>query len=85
DFLDESFESSVPRETCLRDDVDVRGSDELYSEPDMDPKVQLEIDECIAYVDALRAGGIDARVVVETIAQEEVETSARGTVEVRDD
>ncbi|GJZ50137.1 hypothetical protein Tco_0604327 [Tanacetum coccineum] len=33
-----SFESSVPRETCLRDDVDVRGSDELYSEPDMDPK-----------------------------------------------
>ncbi|GJW90853.1 hypothetical protein Tco_0168406 [Tanacetum coccineum] len=44
-----------------------------------------EIDECIAYEDALRAGWIDARVVVETFAREEVETSARGTVEVRDD
>ncbi|GKC59344.1 hypothetical protein Tco_1086942, partial [Tanacetum coccineum] len=54
DFLDESFESSVPRETSLRDDVDVRGSDELYSESDINPKG-------------------------------EVETSARGTVEVRDD
>ncbi|GKE80777.1 hypothetical protein Tco_1550777 [Tanacetum coccineum] len=45
----------------------------------------VEIDECIAYSDALRAEGIDARVVVETIAQEEIETSARGTVMVSDD
>ncbi|GJY86524.1 hypothetical protein Tco_0500550, partial [Tanacetum coccineum] len=45
----------------------------------------VEIDECIAYADALRVGGIDARVVVETVAREEVETSARGTVKVRDD
>ncbi|GJZ69534.1 putative ribonuclease H-like domain-containing protein [Tanacetum coccineum] len=36
-------------------------------------------------MDALRARGIDVRVVVETIAREEVEASARGTVEVRDD
>nr|GEU56901.1 putative reverse transcriptase domain-containing protein [Tanacetum cinerariifolium] len=50
-----------------------------------DSMTNLEIDECISYVDALRAGGIDARVVVETVAQEEVETSARGTIEVRDD
>ncbi|GKD79466.1 hypothetical protein Tco_1342087 [Tanacetum coccineum] len=85
DFLDESFESSIPRVTSLRDDVDVRGNDKLYSEPDIDPAVQAEIDECIAYADALRAGGIDARVVVETIAREEVETSARGMIEVRDD
>ncbi|GKA02619.1 putative reverse transcriptase domain-containing protein [Tanacetum coccineum] len=40
-----------------------------------------KIDECIAYVDALRAKGIDARVVVETDARKEVESSARGMVE----
>nr|GFB89525.1 hypothetical protein [Tanacetum cinerariifolium] len=55
------------------------------SEPDNDPEVQAKINECIAYVDALRAGEIDDRVVVETFAREEVKTSARGTVEVRDD
>nr|GFB32191.1 hypothetical protein [Tanacetum cinerariifolium] len=82
---DESFESSVPRETGLRVNVDVEGSDEPYSEPDIDPNVQAEIDECIAYVDALRARGIDARVMVETVAQEEVEMSVRGMVEVIDD
>ncbi|GKB93548.1 hypothetical protein Tco_0979685, partial [Tanacetum coccineum] len=63
---DESSESSIPRETGSRVDVDARDSDEPYLEPDIDPEVQTEIDECIAYVDALRAGGIDARVVVET-------------------
>ncbi|GKB39042.1 hypothetical protein Tco_0883984, partial [Tanacetum coccineum] len=84
DCSDESSESSI-RETSLRDDVDVRGSDEPYSELDIDPEIQAEINECIAYADALRAEGIDARVVVETVAREEVETSARGTVEVRVD
>nr|GFA03634.1 reverse transcriptase domain-containing protein [Tanacetum cinerariifolium] len=64
DCLDESSESSVPRETSLRDDADIH--------------------ECIAYVDALRAEGIDARVVVES-AREEVETSSRGMVKVRVD
>ncbi|GKD65654.1 hypothetical protein Tco_1307762, partial [Tanacetum coccineum] len=58
---------------------------EPYSENNIDPKVQSEIDECIAYADALRARGIDVRVVVETVAREEVERSARGTVEVRED
>ncbi|GJU42201.1 hypothetical protein Tco_1195158 [Tanacetum coccineum] len=82
---DESSESSVPRETSLRYDIDVKGSDEPYLEPDIDPGVQAEIDECIAYADALRAGGIDVRVVIETVAREEVKTSARGKVEVRDD
>ncbi|GKA11256.1 hypothetical protein Tco_0690689 [Tanacetum coccineum] len=52
DYSDESFELSVPRETSLRDDVVVRGSDEPYSEPDIDPKIQAEIDECIAYDDS---------------------------------
>ncbi|GKB24591.1 hypothetical protein Tco_0863992, partial [Tanacetum coccineum] len=83
--LDKSYESSVPRENGSRVNVDVRGSDEPYSDHDIDPEVQEEIDECISYADALRAGGIDARVVVETVAREEVEMSSRGTFEVRDD
>ncbi|GKC37351.1 hypothetical protein Tco_1049735 [Tanacetum coccineum] len=82
---DESSESSVPRENGSRVNVDVEGSDEPYSEPDIDPKVQEKIDKCIAYTDALRARGIDARIVVEIVAREEVEMSARGTVVVNDD
>ncbi|GJS58228.1 hypothetical protein Tco_0653012 [Tanacetum coccineum] len=85
DYLDESSESSVPRETSLGDDVVVRGSDEPYLEPDIDPKIQAEINECIAYVDALRAEGIDTRVGVETATRDEVETSTRGMVKVRVD
>nr|GEZ62429.1 hypothetical protein [Tanacetum cinerariifolium] len=61
DCLDESFESSVPRETSLRDVIVFRGSDEPYSEPDTDPEIQAEINECIAYADALRAEWINAR------------------------
>ncbi|GJY49532.1 putative reverse transcriptase domain-containing protein [Tanacetum coccineum] len=75
--LGESSESFIPRETSLRDDVVVKGSDEPYSEPDIDLEIQAEINECIAYADALRAKGIDARVVVKT--------SARGMEEVRVD
>ncbi|GJY08924.1 hypothetical protein Tco_0377109 [Tanacetum coccineum] len=77
---DESYESSVPRESGSRVDVNARDSDEPYLEPDIDPEVQAEIDECIAYVDALRAGGIYARVVVETVAREEYEE--HGAIEV---
>ncbi|GKF46933.1 hypothetical protein Tco_0136735, partial [Tanacetum coccineum] len=83
DCLDESSESFVPRETSLRNDIVVRGSDEPYSEYDIDPEIQAEINEYVAYADALRAEGIDARVVVETIAREEVETSAMDPVKVR--
>ncbi|GJW28780.1 hypothetical protein Tco_0045655 [Tanacetum coccineum] len=54
--LDKSSESSVPRETGLRVDIDML----------------LEL-------------GVDVRVVVKTVAREEVETSTRGTVEVRED
>nr|GEW30367.1 putative reverse transcriptase domain-containing protein [Tanacetum cinerariifolium] len=66
DCSNEISESSVPKETSLRDDVVVRGSDKPYSEPDIDPEIQAKIDECIAYVDALSAEGIGVRVVVET-------------------
>ncbi|GKD36887.1 hypothetical protein Tco_1257094, partial [Tanacetum coccineum] len=41
-----------------------------------------DIDECIAYVDAIRSRGTDDRDVVETTVEEEVESSTRGTVEV---
>ncbi|GJU27130.1 hypothetical protein Tco_1165751 [Tanacetum coccineum] len=85
DCPDKSFESSVPRETSLRDDVVDRGSNEPYSELDIDPEIQEEIDECIIYTDALRAEGIDVRVVVETATREEVETSVKGMVKVRVD
>nr|GEY72633.1 hypothetical protein [Tanacetum cinerariifolium] len=78
---DKSSDSSILRETSLRDDVVVRGCDEPHSEPDIDPKILADIDECIAYVDALRAEGINARVVVETVAREEVET--RDSVKVK--
>ncbi|GKC29869.1 hypothetical protein Tco_1037163, partial [Tanacetum coccineum] len=48
DCLDESSESSVPRETSLRDDVVVKGSNEPHLEHDIDLEIQTEIDECIA-------------------------------------
>nr|GFB90300.1 hypothetical protein [Tanacetum cinerariifolium] len=83
DCLDESFESSVPRETSLKDDVVIRGSDEPHLKQDIDPDIQIEIDECIAYADALRARGIDARVVIEVVDREECKTGTRGPVEVR--
>ncbi|GKB00537.1 hypothetical protein Tco_0828530 [Tanacetum coccineum] len=83
DCLDESFESSVPRKTSFRDDVVVKSSNEPHSGLDIDPKIQAEIDECIAYANALRAERIDARVVVETVNRAEVESSTKGPVEVR--
>ncbi|GJV64713.1 putative reverse transcriptase domain-containing protein [Tanacetum coccineum] len=72
-----------PREISLRDDAIVRVSDEPHLEQDTDPEIQAEIDECIAYADALRDRGIDARVVVEAIDRDETETGVRGPVEVR--
>ncbi|GKB28052.1 hypothetical protein Tco_0867453, partial [Tanacetum coccineum] len=38
-----------PRETSLRDDVIVKGSDEPHLEQDIDPEIRVEIDECFAY------------------------------------
>ncbi|GJQ96155.1 hypothetical protein Tco_0007294 [Tanacetum coccineum] len=81
DFEDESSGSSRHRGTHLEMDVDVMRSDEI----DIDLEIQAEIDECIAYTDALRDRGIDARVVVEAIDREEIETSMRGPVKVRVD
>ncbi|GKB66748.1 hypothetical protein Tco_0928160, partial [Tanacetum coccineum] len=72
-----------PRETSLRDDVIIRGSDEPHLEQDIDLEIQAEIDECFAYADVLRDRGIDARVVVEAVDREESEMGVKGLVEVR--
>ncbi|GKA05578.1 hypothetical protein Tco_0684698 [Tanacetum coccineum] len=81
EFEDESSEPSRSRGTDLEMDVDVERSDGI----EIDPEVQADIDECIAYADALRDRRIDASVVVEAIDREEIETGMRGPVEVRVD
>ncbi|GKB03425.1 putative reverse transcriptase domain-containing protein, partial [Tanacetum coccineum] len=58
DFEDESSEPSRSKVTDLEIDVDVKRSNGI----EIDPEVQAEIDECFAYADALRDRGIDARV-----------------------
>ncbi|GJW84021.1 hypothetical protein Tco_0157166 [Tanacetum coccineum] len=81
DVEDESSEQSRSRGTDIEMDVDVERSDEPHSEPE----IQAEIDECIAYVDALKANKVDVRVEAVTIARYDVEASARGLVEGGDD
>ncbi|GJV33164.1 hypothetical protein Tco_1393564 [Tanacetum coccineum] len=81
DVEDESSEPFKYRGTDLGMDDDVERSDGI----DINPEIQAEINECIAYADALRVRGIDARVVVEAVDREEIETGARGPVEVRVD
>nr|GEV75226.1 putative reverse transcriptase domain, ribonuclease H-like domain, aspartic peptidase domain protein [Tanacetum cinerariifolium] len=75
--LAEGSEPSRYRETDLQMDDDFKRSDGI----DIDLEIQAEIDECIAYADALRVRGIDARVIVETIDREEIKTD-EGAVEV---
>ncbi|GKG62667.1 hypothetical protein Tco_0634440, partial [Tanacetum coccineum] len=60
-----------PKETSLRDDIIINGGDELHLEQDIDPEIQVKIDKCIAYVDALKDRGINARVIVEAVDREE--------------
>ncbi|GKA64329.1 putative reverse transcriptase domain-containing protein, partial [Tanacetum coccineum] len=79
DFEDESSESFRHRGTDLEMEVEVVRGDGI----DIDPEIQAEIDECIAYADALRDRGIDARVIVKAIDREEIKTGVRGPVEVR--
>ncbi|GKD44188.1 putative reverse transcriptase domain-containing protein, partial [Tanacetum coccineum] len=79
DFEDEISEPSRSRGADLEMDVDVVRSDGI----EIDLEIQAEIDECFAYMDALRDRGIDARVVVEAVDREESKTGTRGPVEVR--
>ncbi|GJW59874.1 putative reverse transcriptase domain-containing protein [Tanacetum coccineum] len=67
--LEDSFKPYVPREAGLGVDFEDESSE------------LLEIDECVAFTDALRDRGTDARVVVEAIDREEIETGVRGPVE----
>nr|GEY84746.1 hypothetical protein [Tanacetum cinerariifolium] len=75
---EDSFEPYIPIETDLEIDVDVARSDGI----EIDLEIQEDIDECIAYANALRDRGIDARVVVEAVDREEIEMGARGPVKI---
>ncbi|GJU64096.1 hypothetical protein Tco_1245931 [Tanacetum coccineum] len=77
---EECFVPHVPREIGLR--VDVEDSYEPYTEPDIDPDVQADIDACIAFADDIAARGMDVRVEVGIAAEEEAESSTRGTTEI---
>ncbi|GKE37455.1 hypothetical protein Tco_1460860, partial [Tanacetum coccineum] len=77
---EEGYVPYVAREVGLG--VDVEDSYEPYTKPDVDYVIQADIDACIAFADDIRARGTDVRVIVETVADEEVESSARGTIEV---
>ncbi|GJV78690.1 hypothetical protein Tco_1514560 [Tanacetum coccineum] len=77
--IHEVSKPSKYRGTELEMDDDVVRSDGI----DIDHKIQEDIDECIAYADALIDRGIDARVIVKVVDQEEIEIGTRGPVEVR--
>nr|GEU35579.1 hypothetical protein [Tanacetum cinerariifolium] len=53
--------------------------------PESATNLEVEIDECVIYADALRVRGIDSRVVVEAVDREETKMGARGLIEVRVD
>ncbi|GJY28427.1 putative reverse transcriptase domain-containing protein [Tanacetum coccineum] len=79
----DGYEPYVPREVGLG--VDVEDNYEPYTEPDIVPDIQVDIDECFAYAYATRARGMDDRDVVQSAVEEEVDSSARGTVEIKVD
>ncbi|GKB38497.1 hypothetical protein Tco_0883439, partial [Tanacetum coccineum] len=81
--LEEGFVPYVPREVGLG--VDVEDSYEPYTEPDVDSDIQADIDACIVFADDIAARGTDVRVEVETAAEEEAESSVRGTIEIEVD
>ncbi|GKC79478.1 hypothetical protein Tco_1130252, partial [Tanacetum coccineum] len=80
---EEDYVPYVPREIGLG--VDVKYSYEPYIEPDVDFDIQAHIDACIAFADDIAARGTDVRVEVGTAVEEEVKSSARGTIEIRVD
>ncbi|GKC82181.1 putative reverse transcriptase domain-containing protein, partial [Tanacetum coccineum] len=77
----ESSEQSRSRGTNLEVDTDVKRSNGI----DIDPEIQAEIDECVAYTDALRASRVDVRVKAVTVARDNVETSTRDPIVVSND
>ncbi|GJR02164.1 hypothetical protein Tco_0525148 [Tanacetum coccineum] len=80
---EEDFVPYVPREIGLG--VDVEDSYEPYTELDIDPDIQADIDACIAFADDIAARGTNVKVKIETAAEEEAESNARGTIEIEVD
>ncbi|GJW08221.1 hypothetical protein Tco_1570644 [Tanacetum coccineum] len=80
---EDSFEPYVPREVGLG--VDGGEGERKGDGIEIDLEIQAEMEECFAYADALRDRGIDARVVVETVARDDVETGTRDPIIVSDD
>ncbi|GJU21970.1 hypothetical protein Tco_1155312 [Tanacetum coccineum] len=80
---EEGFVPYVPKEIGLG--VDVENSYEPYTEPDIDPDVQADIDACIAFAVDIADRGTNVRVEIGIVAEEEAESSARGTTEIRVD
>nr|GEX76436.1 reverse transcriptase domain-containing protein [Tanacetum cinerariifolium] len=80
---EEAHDLYVPREVSLG--VNVKDNYEPYTYLDVDSDVQVDIVKCIMYADAIRARGTNDRNVVETATVEEVESSARGMIEVEVD
>ncbi|GJU35920.1 putative reverse transcriptase domain-containing protein [Tanacetum coccineum] len=78
--LEVGFVSYVPREIGLG--IDVEDSYEPYTELDIDPDVQADIDACIAFVDDIASRWMDVRVKIRTMVEEEAKSSARGTIEI---
>ncbi|GKB27598.1 hypothetical protein Tco_0866999 [Tanacetum coccineum] len=54
-------------------------------EPDVDSDIQADIDACIVFADDTAARGTNVRVEVGTTAEEEDDSSVRGTIEIRVD
>ncbi|GJW43128.1 putative reverse transcriptase domain-containing protein [Tanacetum coccineum] len=77
---EEGYVPYTPREIGLG--VNVEDSYEPYTKPDIDPDVQADIDACITFANDIKARGTDVRVTIGTVAEEEAESSARGTIEI---
>ncbi|GJX57599.1 putative reverse transcriptase domain-containing protein [Tanacetum coccineum] len=72
--------SPIPR-ALSSTHADLLPSPKRIRSPESATDLEAEIDECIAYADALRDRGINSRVVVEAVGQEEIEMGARGPIE----
>nr|GEW57219.1 putative reverse transcriptase domain-containing protein [Tanacetum cinerariifolium] len=68
--LEDGYELYVTREVGIG--VNFKDRYEPYTELDIYSDIQVDIDECISYADAIRARGMDDRDVVETTAEKEV-------------
>ncbi|GJR23116.1 hypothetical protein Tco_0971643 [Tanacetum coccineum] len=77
---EEGYVPYVPREIGLG--VDVEDSYEPYTEPDVNSDIQADINACVAFANDIAARETDVRVEDGIAAEEEAESSARGTIEI---